>query len=143
MKRGEVRTSAPNRSVKVATSSSVTEARSTTMVSGAFAPGPKASATRSWARRSVELVGEEVALALRDASLRIFTHARQLAAERGVLLADTKFEFGADPLTGELTLADEVTRAHGGELTIENSASGGAIVRWVFPAYETGETRTL
>lgn len=58
--------------------------------------------------RSVELVGEEVALALRDASLRIFTHARQLAAERGVLLADTKFEFGADPLTGELTLADEV-----------------------------------
>ena len=58
--------------------------------------------------RSVELVGEEVAASLRDASLRIFTHARRLAAERGVLLADTKFEFGADPFTGELTLADEV-----------------------------------
>jgi phosphoribosylaminoimidazole-succinocarboxamide synthase len=31
-----------------------------------------------------------------------------LAEERGVILADTKFEFGADPLSGELTLADEV-----------------------------------
>lgn len=58
--------------------------------------------------QSVELVGKEVASALRDTSLRIFTRARELAAERGVLLADTKFEFGADPLTGELTLADEV-----------------------------------
>jgi phosphoribosylaminoimidazole-succinocarboxamide synthase len=58
--------------------------------------------------RSAELVGEAVAAQLRDASLRIFTRARELAAERGVLLADTKFEFGSDPRTGELTLADEV-----------------------------------
>ena len=58
--------------------------------------------------RSVELVGEEVATALRDASLRIFTEARELAAERGVVLADTKFEFGRDRASGELVLADEV-----------------------------------
>ena len=58
--------------------------------------------------RSVELVGEETAAALRDASLAIFTAARELAAERGVILADTKFEFGIDPATGELVLADEV-----------------------------------
>lgn len=58
--------------------------------------------------RSAELVGVEAASALRDASLAIFTEARQLAAERGVLLADTKFEFGRDPRSGELTLADEV-----------------------------------
>lgn len=58
--------------------------------------------------RSVELVGGEVAIALREASLDIFNRARELAAERGVLLADTKFEFGRDPRTGELTLADEV-----------------------------------
>lgn len=58
--------------------------------------------------RSVELVGAETAEALRDASLRIFTRARDLAAERGVILADTKFEFGTDPRTGELVLADEV-----------------------------------
>lgn len=58
--------------------------------------------------RSAELVGDDVAGALRDASLRIFTQAREIAAERGVILADTKFEFGRDPITGELTLADEV-----------------------------------
>lgn len=58
--------------------------------------------------RSAELVGQETAEALRDASLRIFTDARDLAAERGVILADTKFEFGRDPKTGELVLADEV-----------------------------------
>ncbi|GAA1583210.1 phosphoribosylaminoimidazolesuccinocarboxamide synthase [Leucobacter aridicollis] len=58
--------------------------------------------------RSAELVGQDVAEALRDASLKIFTEARDLAAERGVVLADTKFEFGKDPVTGELVLADEV-----------------------------------
>lgn len=58
--------------------------------------------------RSVELVGADVAEQLREASLAIFTHARELAAKRGVILADTKFEFGYDPRTGELTLADEV-----------------------------------
>ncbi|MDO9589556.1 MAG: phosphoribosylaminoimidazolesuccinocarboxamide synthase [Microcella sp.] len=58
--------------------------------------------------RSVELVGLEIATALRDASLTIFAAASSIALERGVVLADTKFEFGTDPATGELTLADEV-----------------------------------
>jgi phosphoribosylaminoimidazole-succinocarboxamide synthase len=58
--------------------------------------------------RSVELVGLSVATALRDASLAIFARASEIALERGVVLADTKFEFGADPATGELTLGDEV-----------------------------------
>ncbi|MEV8337676.1 phosphoribosylaminoimidazolesuccinocarboxamide synthase [Leucobacter sp. NPDC077196] len=58
--------------------------------------------------RSAELVGAEAATALRDASLQIFTAARDLAAARGVVLADTKFEFGRDPISGELVLADEV-----------------------------------
>ena len=58
--------------------------------------------------RSVELVGAETATALRDASLAIFAAASAIAVERGVLLADTKFEFGTDPATGVLTLADEV-----------------------------------
>jgi len=58
--------------------------------------------------RSAEIVGDETAAALRDASLAIFTAARELAAARGVILADTKFEFGVDPVTGALTLADEV-----------------------------------
>ena len=58
--------------------------------------------------RSVELVGLDRATQLRDASLAIFATASAIAAERGVLLADTKFEFGTDPATGVLTLADEV-----------------------------------
>ena len=58
--------------------------------------------------RSVELIGRETAEALRDASLKIFTDARTLAAERGVLLADTKFEFGSDPHCEAIVLADEV-----------------------------------
>ena len=58
--------------------------------------------------RTVELVGLEAATALRDASLRVFLTASAIAEARGVILADTKFEFGADPETGQLTLADEV-----------------------------------
>ena len=58
--------------------------------------------------RSVELVGEPIATALRDASLRIFATASAIAEAKGFILADTKFEFGTDPATGELTLGDEV-----------------------------------
>ena len=58
--------------------------------------------------RTVGLVGAEVAAALRDASLDIFARASAIAETRGVILADTKFEFGADPETGALVLADEV-----------------------------------
>jgi phosphoribosylaminoimidazole-succinocarboxamide synthase len=58
--------------------------------------------------RTVELVGADVAAALRERSLDAFTTASEIAQERGVILADTKFEFGRDPETGELTLGDEV-----------------------------------
>jgi phosphoribosylaminoimidazole-succinocarboxamide synthase len=58
--------------------------------------------------RTVELVGLEAATALRERSLEVFGRASAIAEARGVILADTKFEFGADPVTGELTLADEV-----------------------------------
>jgi phosphoribosylaminoimidazole-succinocarboxamide synthase len=58
--------------------------------------------------RTIELVGVDAATALRDASLDVFSRASAIAESRGVILADTKFEFGADPVTGELTLADEV-----------------------------------
>jgi phosphoribosylaminoimidazole-succinocarboxamide synthase len=58
--------------------------------------------------QSVELVGETDATALRDLSLAIYAEASALAEKRGVILADTKFEFGRDPGTGLITLADEV-----------------------------------
>jgi len=58
--------------------------------------------------RTVELVGEADAAAIRELSLRIFAEASTIAEARGVILADTKFEFGRDAATGQITLADEV-----------------------------------
>jgi phosphoribosylaminoimidazole-succinocarboxamide synthase len=58
--------------------------------------------------RTVELVGEENAARLRDLSLAIFNRASELAEQAGLILADTKFEFGVDPATGVTTLGDEV-----------------------------------
>ncbi len=58
--------------------------------------------------RTVELVGEEAATQLRDLSLAIYAEAAAVAEARGVIIADTKFEFGRDRATGAITLADEV-----------------------------------
>ena len=58
--------------------------------------------------RTVELVGEELATTLRELSLSIYSRAAAIALGKGIILADTKFEFGADRTTGEVTLADEV-----------------------------------
>jgi phosphoribosylaminoimidazole-succinocarboxamide synthase len=55
----------------------------------------------------VQTVGEDVAAALRGATLDIYTAARAMAEDRGIILADTKFEFGARA-DGTLVLADEV-----------------------------------
>nr|WP_310018840.1 phosphoribosylaminoimidazolesuccinocarboxamide synthase [Microbacterium resistens] len=57
--------------------------------------------------RAEEIVGAEQAAQLRDASLAIYRRAAAIAEERGLILADTKFEFGVDR-DGVLRLADEV-----------------------------------
>ena len=54
----------------------------------------------------VEIVGSEVARELRDRSLDIYTQGQEYAAERGIILADTKFEWGWH--AGQLILIDEV-----------------------------------
>ena len=51
---------------------------------------------------------EALANTLRAASLQIYSLGAQHAAERGILIADTKFEFGVDEATGEVLLIDEV-----------------------------------
>ncbi|MEN9872917.1 MAG: hypothetical protein RL450_852 [Actinomycetota bacterium] len=58
--------------------------------------------------QTIELVGARVAEELRDLSIGIFIKASQLAAKAGLILADTKFEFGNDPRTNLMTLGDEV-----------------------------------
>jgi phosphoribosylaminoimidazole-succinocarboxamide synthase len=57
--------------------------------------------------QSVERVGLALATQIRDTSLRLYTAARDFAATKGLLIADTKFEFGLDE-NDELVLMDEV-----------------------------------
>jgi phosphoribosylaminoimidazole-succinocarboxamide synthase len=54
-----------------------------------------------------DLIGSESATHLRELSLQIYAHGREVAAAHGILLADTKFEFGRDPW-GRVILIDEV-----------------------------------
>jgi len=77
--------------------------------------------------RTVELVGPEVAEELRRLSLHVYARGAAIAEARGIIIADTKFEFGADRTTGEITLADEV-------LTSDSSRY------WDASAYATGTT---
>ena len=79
--------------------------------------------------RGAEVVGEPLMRALRDRTLRLYAAAREIAAAKGLVLADTKFEFGLalDPSgrpTEELLLVDEI-------LTPDSS-------RW-WPAEELGK----
>ena len=54
----------------------------------------------------VELVGEKLATRVRDISIKIYERAAAYALERGIIIADTKFEFGVDP-EGRLYIIDE------------------------------------
>jgi len=76
--------------------------------------------------RVEELVGAERAAELRDVSLAVYRRASAIAEERGLILADTKFEFGVDA-DGTLRLADEV-------LTSDSSRY------WDLEAWRTGAT---
>lgn len=53
-------------------------------------------------------IGSSTAAQLRELTLRIYARAADIAADRGIILADTKFEFGRDARSGALILADEV-----------------------------------
>jgi len=74
--------------------------------------------------RTVELVGAPVAATLRDVSIHVYESAAAIARARGVIIADTKFEFGRDA-AGQIRIADEV-------LTSDSSRY------WDAEAYESG-----
>jgi len=74
-----------------------------------------------------ELVGEELADELESLTLAVFERARRIADERGIILADTKLEFGRSRVDGTLTLGDEV-------LTPDSSRF------WSADTYEAGRT---
>jgi phosphoribosylaminoimidazole-succinocarboxamide synthase len=74
-----------------------------------------------------EIVGDEVMKTLRDTSLRLYTEASDYARSRGIIIADTKFEFGRDR-EGQITLIDEV-------LTPDSSRF------WPVDSYEVGKSQ--
>lgn len=57
--------------------------------------------------KTVELIGEDLANQVRDVSIALYRMAAEYALERGIIIADTKFEFGLDE-NDQLVLADEV-----------------------------------
>lgn len=73
--------------------------------------------------RCAEIIGEDAATQLRDLAIKVYSVARDHAAENGIIIADTKFEFGV--IDGQIILADEV-------LTPDSSRF------WPGDAYEPG-----
>ena len=55
-----------------------------------------------------ELIGKDVADRVAELAIRIYTKCREYAKTKGIIIADTKFEFGIDESTGEIILVDEV-----------------------------------
>ena len=76
-----------------------------------FTPATKATSGHdenvSFDRMRADL-GTSLAENLKQASIEVYTKAATWAAEQGLILADTKFEWGLDPASGEIVLADEV-----------------------------------
>ncbi|HJB09802.1 MAG TPA: phosphoribosylaminoimidazolesuccinocarboxamide synthase [Candidatus Brachybacterium merdavium] len=77
-----------------------------------FTPSTKAEAGEHDENITVgqarEWLGDQLAGQLEELTLAVYERARQIAAERGILLADTKLEFGRSRLDGTLLLGDEV-----------------------------------
>ena len=57
--------------------------------------------------KTISLLGQDMAEQVRDVSIKLYQEAAAYALERGIIIADTKFEFGSDK-NGELVLIDEV-----------------------------------
>ena len=74
---------------------------------------------------TVKLVGEATAKALRDTTIGLYSKAADYAAKHGIIIADTKFEFGKDD-DGSLILADEVLTPDSSRFWPEASYKVGA-----------------
>jgi phosphoribosylaminoimidazole-succinocarboxamide synthase len=76
-----------------------------------FTPSSKAAVGEHDANISFEevegLIGKDLAKKIKEVSLKIYSFASKLAIEKGIIIADTKFEFGLDS-NNQLTLMDEV-----------------------------------
>ncbi len=75
--------------------------------------------------RTLEMVGADLATRMRDTSIALYRAGAEIAAARGIIIADTKFEFGLDT-DGELVLMDEVLTPDSSRFwPVESYAEGG------------------
>ena len=74
---------------------------------------------------TVKIVGEETAKKLKDATIGLYSKAADYAAKHGIIIADTKFEFGIDE-DGSLILADEVLTPDSSRFWPESSYKVGS-----------------
>jgi phosphoribosylaminoimidazole-succinocarboxamide synthase len=58
--------------------------------------------------RTVEILGRDIATRVKEASIAIYSRAREIAEGKGIIIADTKFEFGIEEWSGKLILIDEL-----------------------------------
>ena len=77
----------------------------------------------------VSIVGGDVAHTLKTLSIAIYRRASEIARRRGIILADTKFEFGVHPVTGEIALGDEVLTSDSSRYWDGNIYTEGGIHR--------------
>lgn len=77
-----------------------------------YTPSTKAEAGENDVNISVaeaaKIVGPKYAQRIEELAIKLYTAARDYAAERGIIIADSKFEFGLDEDTDEVVLVDEV-----------------------------------
>lgn len=73
-------------------------------------------------------IGDKYAKRIEELSLSLYRHAQEYALARGIIIADTKFEFGHDPVTDDVVLVDEV-------LTPDSSRF------WPISSYKIGEAQ--
>jgi phosphoribosylaminoimidazole-succinocarboxamide synthase len=73
----------------------------------------------------IELIGEKLANQIRAVSIRLYQEASEFAATRGIIIADTKFEFGLDD-AGQLVLMDEILTADSSRFWPAETYSVGA-----------------
>ena len=75
--------------------------------------------------RTVEMIGADLATRIRDISIRLYVAASEIAAKKGIIIADTKFEFGLDQ-DGTLVLMDEVLTPDSSRYWPANSYAEGS-----------------
>ncbi len=75
--------------------------------------------------RTVEMIGIDLATRMRDTSIALYQAGAAIAAQKGIIIADTKFEFGLDP-AGNMVLMDEVLTPDSSRFwPVESYAEGG------------------